>query len=221
MQAAGPTPHLQAARRFPSLSAVELVGVIAFGVVIVVALAILAWRLKGGDHDLSDLGGSAPAPDRPARRRARSAVPPPPPPGAPPAGTPPAWLGESVDLGALQGSAGGFDLNAIGGLLDRLHHAMEDGQLDDGEIAELFPGATVVRDGGTVRVDHASGWGAADWGQGPDHHHVEWRQVEIPLGSTTRITVDGREVGDLDQIPDPAVREQVRRIVGDLGRDAG
>jgi hypothetical protein len=126
-----------------------------------------------------------------------------------------------VDLGALQGPTGAFDLRAIGGLLDRLHHAMEDGQLDDGEIAELFPGATVVRDGSTVRVDHASGWGAADWGEGADHHHVEWKQVGIPLGTTTRITVDGREVGDLDQIPDPAVREQVRRIVGDLGRGTG
>jgi hypothetical protein len=193
----------------------ELVGVIAFGVVIVVTLAVLAWRLRGGDHDLGDLGGSAPAPDRSARRRARSAMPPPPPPGAPPA-----WPGGSLDLSALQGSAGGFDLSAIGGLLERLQDAMADGQLDDREIAELFPGATVVRDGNTVRVDHASGWGAADWGQGQDHHHVEWQQVDIPLGSTTRITVDGREVDDLDQIADPAVREQVRRIVGDLGRGA-
>jgi hypothetical protein len=197
----------------------ELVGVVALGVLIVATVAVLAWRLKGNDdHDLGSLAGAPPAPSRSARRRGRGvAGPPAPPPGAPGGGSPPAWLGDSVDLSALQGPTGAFDLNAIQGLLDRLHHAMEDGELDDGEIAELFPGATVVREGSTVRVDHSSGWGALDWGTGADHHHVEWREVEVPIGSSTRITVDGREVSDLDQIPDPAVREQVRRIVGGLG----
>jgi hypothetical protein len=77
----------------------------------------------------------------------------------------------------------------LGELVDGLREAMADGELSDDGIQRLMPGAEVVRqdDGATV-VQHSR--------------------------SAQRIEVDGRVYDSVDAIPDPAVRERIRRLLG-------
>jgi hypothetical protein len=78
----------------------------------------------------------------------------------------------------------------VADLVGGLRSAMDDGELTDDEIRRLLPGAEVTRDGDDVTV------------------------VQRSTSSSTRIEVDGKVYGSVDEIPDPELREQVRRFLG-------
>jgi hypothetical protein len=197
------------------LHPVELVAVGAVGTLVVVLVVVLALRLRGGGDAFSGYpvgappsgDGHAPPAATSSRQRASGR-----------AGRPKdrRW-GASF---GWQGSAGGLTASGLApaGLRDlvaSVQEAMADGELSDEELGRLFPGATVVRSGDAVTVEHTSGWGSLDWDAGPDHHHVEWQAG--PAHQTTWIEVDGTRVSDPSEITDPVVRARVEQVLRDLG----
>jgi len=77
-------------------------------------------------------------------------------------------------------------------LVDQLFAAMADGDLDEAEIQRLMPGATVTRDGDEVTI------------------------VSEVVTSLERIEgPDGQVYESIDDVPDPEVRERLRRLLDD------
>jgi hypothetical protein len=85
----------------------------------------------------------------------------------------------------------------LGRLTEGLRAAAADGELTDDEIQHLLPGADVTRQGDGVIVTSTSS-STSHRIQGPD----------------------GQTYDSIDDVPDPELRERLRRLLGDLG-DAG
>lgn len=94
-------------------------------------------------------------------------------------------------MGAPGPTPGAADPAGLDGLLGGLRSAMGDGELTDDEIRRLLPGAEVTRDGDDVTV------------------------VQQSTSTTTHVEVDGQVYESIDDVPDPVVREQLRRLLGD------
>lgn len=77
-------------------------------------------------------------------------------------------------------------------LVDGLRKALADGELSDDEVQQLLPGAEIVREGDDVTVVQRT--------MTTTHH------IEGP---------DGQTYTSVDDIPDPKLRDRVRRLLGE------
>ncbi len=90
----------------------------------------------------------------------------------------------------LTGGAGGMpDLDA---LIANVQAAAADGQLTNDELQAMFPGAQVVRSGDGATVAHVAS--------------AQSIQVATAAGM--------QQYGSIDEIPDLAMREQLRQLMG-------
>jgi hypothetical protein len=112
-----------------------------------------------------------------------------------PSGPPPADLPDWVPsmapspINLLPGAGGMPDLNAI---IANVQAAAADGQLTNDELQAMFPGAQVVRSGDGATVAHVAS--------------AQSIQVATAAGM--------QQYDSIDEIPDPAVREQLRQLMG-------
>lgn len=119
------------------------------------------------------------------------------PPG-PATGRTSAWTGSTSagagsTTGAASGGVGGEGTPDLGRLTEGLREAFADGEVTDDEIQRLLPGAKVVRDGKDIVVEHSTTSVSSQRIQGPNGEIYE----------------------SIDDIPDPAARERLRRILGE------
>ena len=87
------------------------------------------------------------------------------------------------------------DVNAI---IANVKAAAADGQLTDAEIQAMFPGAQIVRSGDGTTVAHAAS--------------AQSIQVATAGGM--------QQYGSIDEIPDAALREQMRQMMSGFGTAA-
>jgi hypothetical protein len=101
-------------------------------------------------------------------------------------GSPGAALAGPVTVSTM--STTGDDVPDVSRLTEAIRRAAADGHLSDEEIQQMLPGAQVTRDGEEIRVEH--------------------------VRTAQSFEVDGTRYDRIEDIPDPAVRDQIRKMLG-------